>query len=392
MVYHCHCSICSGASSKRGRHPADPTGERFGENHWPLPLPHEGATSMQSNELNLVVRRSNRRVPGALARHYSGTVETVLYQANERTVIKLADGRTGAGSCLGCGNVPCMEKDESELALFGALAAFPGDPSLDVCPTRAITWDSEAAVSVVASEKCIGCGLCISRCPYGAINLIEGLTANVETDDPDRLVVVGAVKAEHPSVKRIGQIATLDAPAAAILPTNVGSLNDKQTNLLVRNLLNEVGLNARVRRSGDANMRIDAIGFSRRQRPFVAEIETGVGVLESPRALLEDVAVLHSRYGYAVNEIDPVSIILAFPNMRSEYYQVIRDIEKVLGLRCRTITVGALVAMLWNFVKCNGFDGNVFTVGEFTIDISDCIGIDNSKLAEPYPGAFKPAK
>lgn len=181
------------------------------------------------------------------------------------------------------------------------------------------------------------------------------------------------------------------AVAANLLAT-VGSLEDGRTNLLVRNLLNEVGLNARTRRRGDTNMRIDAVGFSRQQRPFVAEIETGVGVLESPRALLEDVAVLHSRYGYAVDGIDPVSIILAFPNVRSEYYQVIRDIEKVLGLRCRTITVGALVAMLWNFVKLDGFEGEAFTVGKGTIDIADCLHTVISKLPEPYPGAFKPVK
>ena len=139
-------------------------------------------------------------------------------------------------------------------------------------------------------------------------------------------------------------------------------------------------------------MRIDAVGFSRSERPFVAEIETGVGVLESPRALLEDVAVLHSRYGYQVDGIDPVSIILAFPNVRSEYYQVTRDIEKVLGLRCRTITVGFLVAMLWNFMKLDGFEGSAFTIGESTINLADSLGVDTTQWSEPYPGAFRPAK
>lgn len=340
---------------------------------------------------DFVVHKGQRTL-GTLARHYGADVTEVHYEHGEHTAVMLADGRAGAGSCLGCGNAPCMEKDDTELVLFGALDAFPGDPSRDVCPTKAITWDSEKTIAVVVPDNCIGCGLCVSRCPYGAISLVAGLTANIETADPDKLTVAAGVKSEHPKVKRSGQIATLDAPAAANLLATVGSLEDSRTNLLVRNLLNEVGLNARTRRRGDTNMRIDAVGFSRQQRPFVAEIETGMGVLESPRALLEDVAVLHSRYGYAVDGIDPVIIILAFPNVRSEYYQVIRDIEKVLDLRCRTITVGALVAMLWNFVRLDGFEGDAFTVGKGTIDIADCLNVGNSKLPEPYPGAFRPVK
>ncbi len=338
------------------------------------------------------VVHKGRRAAGTFARHYGADVTDVHYKPGERTVVMLADGRAGAGTCLGCGSAPCMEKDDSELTLFGALDAFPGDPSRDVCPTKAIRWDGENSGAFVVVDDCIGCGLCISRCPYGAINLADGLTATVETADPHRLVVAGPMKGEHPEVKRSGQIATLDAPAATNLPTTVEALDDARATLLVRNLLNEVGLNARTRRRGDTNMRIDAVGFSRSERPFVAEIETSAGVLESPRALLEDVAVLHSRYGYAVDAIDPVSIILSFPNVRSEYYQVIRDIKKVLGLRCRTITVGALVALLWNCVRLDGFDGDAFTVGEGTIDLADCLSLDDAKLAEPYPGAFRPTK
>src|SRR5574340_148236 len=32
---------------ERGRHPADPTGEKFGDSHWPLPQPHEKGESMK---------------------------------------------------------------------------------------------------------------------------------------------------------------------------------------------------------------------------------------------------------------------------------------------------------------------------------------------------------
>lgn len=338
------------------------------------------------------VMHKGRRAAGTFARHYGADVTDVHYESGQRTLVTLAGGRAGVGTCLGCGNAPCMEKDDSELALFGALDAFPGNPSRDVCPTGAIRWNGDNSAAVVVANDCMGCGLCISRCPYGAISLADGQTARVETTDPDKLVSMGQASGKHPEVRRSGRISRLDAPAASNLPASVTELVDSRTTLLVRNLLNEVGLNARTRRPGDTNMRIDAVGFSRRERPFVAEIETGADVLESPRALLEDVAVLHSRYGYAVDGIDPISIILSFPNIRSEYYQVIRDIEKVLGLRCRTITIGALVALLWNCARLNGFDGDAFTIGEGTIDLADCLGLEDAKLTEPYPGAFRPAK
>lgn len=338
------------------------------------------------------VVHKGRRASGTFARGFGADVARVTFRSGASTSVLLSDGRVGVGSCIGCGSPPCMEKNPSELALYGALDAFPGDPSRDVCPTQAIRWDGDSASAVVAAADCIGCGLCVSRCPYGAINLANGSTARVETSDPHGLIIAGQSKGEHSKPDRDGVIAMLNVPAAIALPETVGGLEDSRTNLLIRNLLNEVGFNARTRRRGDTNMRIDAVGYSRSERPFVAEIETGAGVLESPRALLEDVAVLHSRYGYVVAEIDPVSIILAFPNVRSEYYQVIRDIEKVLGLRCRTITVGALIALLWNLAQLDGFDDSAFAMGEGIIDIADCLGIEAARATEPYPGAFRPAK
>jgi ferredoxin len=340
---------------------------------------------------DFVVHKGHREAD-SFARGYGADASEILFEPNEPTTILLADGRVGAGSCLGCGSPPCMEKHPSELGLSGVLDAYPGDPSLDVCPTRAIHWDASNAVAFVSTADCIGCGLCISRCPYGAISLAEGLAAQVEVSDPDELIVVGEGRGEHATPVLSGQIASLDAPAAANLPASVGGLSDAKATLFIRNLLNEVGLNARVRRRGDTNMRIDAVGFSRSERPFVAEIELSAGVLDSPRALLEDVAVLHARYGFKVSDIDPVSIILSFPNVRSEYYQVIRDIENVLGLRCRTITVGALVALMWTCSRIDGFVDDDFVVGEGTINLAASLGIDDALLHEPYAGAFTPAK
>ncbi|MBK1659859.1 4Fe-4S dicluster domain-containing protein [Paracraurococcus ruber] len=338
------------------------------------------------------VIHKGQRPAGGFARHYGAATEQVTFSPSKPTKVMLADGREGQGSCLGCGNAPCMEKHPSELALAGELEAYPGDPSLDVCPTQVITWDAASSAATVDANACIGCGLCVARCPYGAISLQAGRTAAIATGDPDGLVVAKGGQAEHPKPTRTGTLAKLNAPAAAAIPETVGSLPDAKSVLLVRNLLHEIGMNARVRRRGDTNMRIDAVGYARSNRPFVAEIELSNAVIENPRALLEDVAILHARYGYVVADIDPVSIILSLPNLRSEYYQVIRDIENVLGVRCRTVTVGAMVALLWTCSRLDGFEGDAFIIGAGGADLAANLGMHEGVLHEPYPGAFRPAK
>jgi len=130
-------------------------------------------------------------------------------------------------------------------------------------------------------------------------------------------------------------------------------------------------------------------------RVGVLEIELSTAVLDSPRALLEDVAVLHGRYGIPVENIDPVSVILELPNVRSEYYQVMDDIAQVLALRCRTVTVGALLAVLWQFEKIDGFGAHLFTTSPAGADLLDHMqqALSGAILDRPpYPGAYRPFK
>ena len=47
----------------------------------------------------------------------------------------------------------------------------------------------------------------------------------------------------------------------------------------------------------------------------------------------------------------PLIVGLQFPNKRSEFWEVLYDIEKVLGIQTRLLTVGALMMLLWNHRK-----------------------------------------
>ena len=323
----------------------------------------------------------------------------VLYgNGQQRPAVQLRNGKHGAGSCLGCYNNPCMKIHSSELTLPKELDAFPGDPDLDVCPTAAILWKEDFSSPAVTVANCIGCGLCAARCPYGAISLSPSGIAVVHDDDPDSLTTAATDTNEQTpqiATPHSGALGSINTPSLFNFPASISGLNDHASSLLVRNLLTQVGISTRIRRKGDTNMRIDAVGSLDDGRIAAIEIELSKAVLESPRALLEDVAVLHGRYKIDTARIDPVSVILSLPNARSEYYQVIDDIQKILGLRYRTVTLGALLSMVWHFCRVESFRHDLFVTAINGTDLGTGMHkYISGRLShiEPYQGSLYPAK
>jgi ferredoxin len=312
--------------------------------------------------------------------------------------VRLFDGSEGLGTCLGCKDAPCMTLAVGETALPEVLSDFPGDPAKEICPTRAMSWNEGGHTILVNADGCIGCGLCVARCPYGAISLSAEGKAIVETSDPDGLTATCGNEsnpAEHAKPERVGQVGTVGSPALRGMPNSVAGLGDLESTQFVRNLLIACGIECRTRRRGDTNVRMDGVLGLADGRLGVLEIELGNAPLESPRALLEDVAVLHGRYGIEVKQIDPVSVILGLPNARSEYFQVIADIEKVLGVRCRTLTIGSLLVVLWQFQTIDRFPDDLFMTLPGDTDLWPAMNKFISELIptdQPYGGAYRPSK
>jgi len=44
---------------------------------------------------------------------------------------------------------------------------------VEVCPTEAIRIDRDVGVVRIVEEECIGCGECITACPFGAVDFNE---------------------------------------------------------------------------------------------------------------------------------------------------------------------------------------------------------------------------
>jgi len=332
-------------------------------------------------------------------REYRAPLERLNFgTAGHGVKVRLSDGREGRGTCLGCKDAPCMTLTVGDTALPEALSDFPGDPAKEVCPTRAMSWNEGGHIILVNADACIGCGLCVARCPYGAISLSAEGKATVETSDPDSLTATCGNEpnaTEHAKPRRMGPLGPISSPALQRMPESVARLGDLEGSQFVRNLLIACGIRCRTRRRGDTNVRMDGVLGLADDRLGVLEIELGNAVLDSPRALLEDVAVLQGRYGIKLEQIDPVSVILGLPNARSEYFQVIADIEKVLGLRCRTLTIGALLAVLWQFETIDGFPGDLFMTSPGDTDLWPAMMKFISELTptdQPYRGAYRPFK
>ena len=343
---------------------------------------------------DIVPHKRALRRDGRLRRVHS-RAEVIEYKPGEPPEIQFVDGSRGRGTCLGCHDAPCMEITKAQSRPDDRLGAFPTDPSRNVCPTDAIDWNNAAGRPSIDREGCIGCGLCAVRCPYGAITLSPDGVALIEGSDPDGITVpdTGA-SGPHLIIPRTGTLGSLAAPFARGMPNIVTTLTDTQGTLLARNMLTACGVTASMRRRGDTNIRMDGILRFASSQIGVVELETGAAVLESPRALLEDIAVLHSRFAVPIAEIIPVSLIGALPNVRGEYYRVIDDIAKVLDIQCRTLTLGVLCVLMWRFRMLDGIAGDLFTTKTGATDFHSSLVqlVPDLPRPEPYPGAYRPSK
>lgn len=321
---------------------------------------------------------------------------SIIFSSSDEPQLYFADGTRHRTSCLGCHDAPCMELPEADSSPHGSsLPDFPKDPSREVCPVDAMTWNRVAYGPIIDADKCIGCGLCAVSCPYGAISLSSNGTAIVQEQDPAITMPVAASDKSHSRLPRHGSLGDPSLPFARDLPTIVARVGDIRRSRMTRNMLIACGVNARTRRRGDTNVRMDGVLQFASGAIGVFELEASTAALESPRALLEDIAVLHGRFRVPMDDIVPVSIVAELPNVRAEYYQVIDDILSVLNIHCRTLTLGLLCLLMWRFQTLPDLTtSEFFTTQARPVDLHrSLVAVDpDFPPKEPYAGAFRPAK
>lgn len=164
-------------------------------------------------------------------------------------------------------------------------------------------------------------------------------------------------------------------------------------NELINLLFTGLGGDVYFPRKGDNSERFDAtITFP--EYKVVTEIEIpSTEILDAPRNLLDDYAVVHCRKGEDVNKIVPLVVCWDLPNHRTDYWNVITDVYNILGIKIKTISILALALYYWTGTPLDLCNDDFF------------LNYDNSKMystegilqkynmsIEDFPGYFSPFK
>ena len=204
----------------------------------------------------------------------------------------------------------------------------------------------------------INCGVCVSRCPVGALFFSDkgklkvntAPTEYVERRSPDT-----TTQSLH--LRQIEQL--VNTPRAGVylnasdrlfesIYNKLFRLKSNYHNSVGRSLLIALGCKCSMRRIGDVYTRMDAIYSSPAGSFGAVEIEFGRDTLDASRGILDDIAVLNTRYGVHKLDNKALVICLQLPNARQGYWQIVKDVKIVEGIKIGTITIGALMLLLWN--------------------------------------------
>jgi ferredoxin len=284
----------------------------------------------------------------------------VVYRTGAPNVVRFTDGSESLASCLRCHDAPCMLLRDDEMILK-TFPDFPADRAVEVCPSGAISREGQAGAPTIDASRCVYCGACVSRCPVGAIHLDPKLGAVIQDDPTPKFIETpdhpeqrmretrerfSAIRKEGVFLEESDELVKEIEYRLGVAGQRVG---DRFPDLLARSLFLTAGVSAAMRRKGNNNMRMDMVLGPPGVERGVAEVEFGdEAILDSPRDILDDIAVLVSRYGWDKKQVVALVVGDVLPNRRSEYWRIIQDIAQVLGIRIGTVTVFALMLTAWN--------------------------------------------
>lgn len=260
-------------------------------------------------------------------------------------------------ACINCQQPRCLYYYDDEYRCDN-FENFAERQDNRVCAFDAIAWDNDKQAIVIEYDSCVGCGLCASRCPFGALYFEGGkMKINLDRNDKPFEVVYSIEYASSYQEKCLDRIRKLpteskkDEAALERVRYVYQRLNEVRAShesalLLCRNMIIEMGYHCSLRRTGVSSTRMDAV-YSGDDIAGAIEIEFQNDSLSAARNLLDDIAMMQMRNGLPSSQNTPLALCAYIPNTRQGYYQVCYDIYNILGIRIRTLTIAALLLLIW---------------------------------------------
>lgn len=250
-------------------------------------------------------------------------------------------------ACLRCPDTPCATYSLSERE---------GDRTVpdSVCPTNALR---PSATTMEVNEACIGCGLCVLRCAFGAIRM-EGVTAEVIEAD-------GGYARAKPDLAAAGRariVTTRQLPDSdgreliALIQANLRAMRQTEFYKFVGSLLTALGLPTRLSNAGDTSLRMDAV-CPHPVHSVPVEIKSPTEVpaadLKSVRQALENHVIMRAR-----NTDPTTSVTASFAigheslSGRTDAHELAGDIQQTYGVTISIFStrwlLGRLLAYSWD--------------------------------------------
>jgi ferredoxin len=263
------------------------------------------------------------------------------------------DRGTSFGSgCLGCPDEPCIRLAADELARSARIDS-PYSPEPSVCPTDAIARHADG-LARIEPGRCIGCGLCVVRCPVGAIWIDESTTtARVEPPTASAYEQVELPLTEFVDRREeVSDVLTLELPPfdyRAVIaqvekaaPTIESADGQRVLRLLARNTFLLSSAAARLKIVEDNNAACELI-VDGSGPLLVVEVEPSGDVLDAMRRALAGCAIVISRYGVDRQGVRAALVVKRLPNERVDYYRVVGDVASRLGVETYTVPLAVIL-------------------------------------------------
>lgn len=278
--------------------------------------------------------------------------------------------------CLNCRPAKCYQYSDEELKVNNeVLQEIPDKDANNVCPTNAITFDNQL-LPKLDYTKCVDCGICVSRCNYGAIHYENDKL--VIKQDKSKQNLQSLRKAKNEAQEEFAKLIysfdykidnQLLVEVLTKFHTKVMNLKKEEFYPLVRNLLRQIHLKAKVGKSGDTQWRYDAIAVE----PFVMPIE-----IKSPREdkfinpnsirqAIENSITIEARHNLTKNALSAV-IALLYANNRSDSEDMLKDAKELHNMKILLISVVVLSYLVLKNIE------NKFTVKDIDFIFNNTIG------------------